>query len=250
MKIESIIKRKNGTKVEMHAPERTYHFRPEEDSETAPHVADVDVQDHALTFLRITEGYRLAEGENMPGGMKKDENNDNDDVLNGSTIHNASYEVQGGVTVSLHELVEMAFDDSGLTHDEWNKLSDEDRYSYIDATLGELQGDDGGNGGNADLKNLPTLPVVDTASPPPFNNAPPAPTAPAAGPDASLNSAGNAGDNNGAGSGTGGGNTVGRYDLDNTDRKTLAEDYEKKFGRKPSTRMSKEDLANALSEED
>lgn len=246
MKIESIIKRKNGTKVEMDAPKRTYHFRPEEDNETAPHVATVDVQDHALALLRIKEGYRLAEGEELPNDMN---NNDDDGDLNGSTIHNASYLINGE-TVPLNELVNMAFDDSGLDHKEWNALSDEDRYAYIDATLADLQGNDAGTG---DVDQI--LPVIN-------NNSAPVPLAPAAGPDSSLNSAGNAGGagpDNGAGTNTGGAgpennnagkNMIGEFDMDTTQRKDLADAYEKKFGRKPSTRMSKEDLAHALKEED
>ncbi len=247
MKIESIIKRKNGTKVEMDAPQRTYHFRPEEDNETAPHVADVDVQDHALALLRIKEGYRLAEGEDLPNDLN---NQDDDEILNGSTIHNASYEINGE-TVPLNELVNMAFDDSGLDHKEWNELSDEDRYAYIDSTLADLQGGNAGtgDGGAGQTVVNPPAQVLN-------NNSAPVPLAPAAGPDSSLNSAGNAG---GAGPNTGGEgpennnagkNMIGEFDMDTTQRKDLADAYEKKFGRKPSTRMSKEDLAHALKEED
>ncbi len=255
MKIESIIKRKNGTKIEMDAPQRTYHFRPEEDNETAPHVADVDVQDHALALLRIKEGYRLAEGEELPNDL----NNQNDDeILNGSTIHSASYAVKGDMVIKLEELIEMAFDDSGLDHKEWNELSDEDRYAYIDATLADLQGNDAGNNGDGGAGQT----VVNSTATVLNNNSAPVPLAPAAGPDSSLNSAGNAGGagpDNVAGTNTGGAgsdnsgagkNMIGEFDMDTTQRKDLADAYEKKFGRKPSTRMSKEDLAHALKEED
>ncbi len=227
MKIESIIKRKHGTKVVMHAPDRTYHFRPEEDSDTAPHVAEVDVENHALTFLRIPEGYRLAEGEELPEGVKAED----DDVLNGSTVHSASYLINGE-TVLLGELVSMAFDDSGLDTKQWNELSDEDRYGYIDATLKDLQGD---------ANNPPPSPagqlVVDATTPVP----------PVISGGTDNSGAGAGGEGAGANAGT---NVIGKYDLDNTDKKTLAEDYEKRFGRAPSGRMSKADLAHALSEED
>ena len=44
MKLESIIRRENGTIVKMDAPTKTYHFKPEVPE--GPHVADVDIEHH------------------------------------------------------------------------------------------------------------------------------------------------------------------------------------------------------------
>lgn len=57
MKIESIIRRKNGTRVEM--DEKVYHFKPTHDDER--HIADVDVAEHVKRFLSIPEGFQPAE---------------------------------------------------------------------------------------------------------------------------------------------------------------------------------------------
>jgi len=59
MKIESIIKRKKGTTVEL--GDMTYFFNA---TETEPrHLCEVKVQAHIDRFLSIKEGFREAEGE-------------------------------------------------------------------------------------------------------------------------------------------------------------------------------------------
>lgn len=61
MKIESLIKRKNGTVVEL--DEHRYHFKP---SATDPrHLAEVTVKAHISRFLSITEGFQVAD-ESIP----------------------------------------------------------------------------------------------------------------------------------------------------------------------------------------
>ena len=64
MKIESIIRRKEGTKVDFDACDRwpagSYHFKPETDANDAPHVAEVDVPEHIERFLSISDAYRIA----------------------------------------------------------------------------------------------------------------------------------------------------------------------------------------------
>lgn len=139
MKIESIIKRPGGTVIDMDAPKRSYKFAPEDGIHESPHVADVDVQHHASALLRIREGFRLVDGEEVSPGFQRAVTTDPSETLIGSNVHNASYPLSGGETITLGELVQMAFDDSGLTHDGWNDLPDEERYEYIDATLSELQ---------------------------------------------------------------------------------------------------------------
>ncbi len=133
MKLESIIRRENGTVVKMDAPTKTYHFKPEQPD--GPHFAEVDIEHHARAMLRIKEGYRLAEGETLPPEIVEELE---PVKLNGSVVHNASYTIHGE-TFTLEELVQVACDDSGLTPEEWNELPDQSRYAYIDASLKELQ---------------------------------------------------------------------------------------------------------------
>lgn len=61
MKIESIIKRAGGTKVQL--GQETYHFLPDAEGR---HVAEVDNPDHVGKLLGIPEGYRyVAETERL-----------------------------------------------------------------------------------------------------------------------------------------------------------------------------------------
>lgn len=134
MKIESLIKRKNGTKVQLDAPKREYHFAPESGNFNDPHVCEVEEESHARILLRISGGYRLAEGEK---GLPDEDVNP--PRLKGSAVHDARYTIKGGDVVELEDLVNMAFEDSGLDEDDWNELADQQRYEYIDTTLRELQ---------------------------------------------------------------------------------------------------------------
>lgn len=134
MKIESLIKRKNGTKVQLDAPKREYHFAPESGNFNDPHVCEVEEESHARILLRISGGYRLAEGEK---GLPDEDINP--PRLKGSAVHDARYTIKGGDVVELEDLVNMAFEDSGLDEDDWNELADQQRYEYIDTTLRELQ---------------------------------------------------------------------------------------------------------------
>lgn len=138
MKIESIIKRKGGTVIEMEAPKRTYNFVPENGIHESPHVAEVDVVNHAQQLLRISEGFRSADGEPAPLDTTE-QTLDPAETLLGSNVHAATYALSGGSSITLGELVLEAFNDSGLTHKMWNDLVDQERYEYIDATLRELQ---------------------------------------------------------------------------------------------------------------
>jgi hypothetical protein len=57
MKIESIIRRKNGTRVEL--DDQVYHFKPTPEDER--HLADVSIRAHIQRFLSIPEGFQPAE---------------------------------------------------------------------------------------------------------------------------------------------------------------------------------------------
>lgn len=215
MKIESLIKRKGGSVVEMDAPSRTYHFAPVSGKHEDPHVAEVEEQSHIRSLLRIREGFQVLEGE----AQQDDPVHDDDLQLVGSNIHSASYKIKGGETISLDELVSMAFQDSGLDQDQWNNASDEDRYGFIDATLLELQL---GEGEPEPVKQQEEPDVEPAATQQTEEQAPPPAQEPA----------------------------TEQQELGSMSRADLSNLYQKRFGRKPSTRMTIADIANALSEED
>jgi hypothetical protein len=146
MKIECKIIRTGGTRVELGSFE--YHFEPLADG---AHVAEVANQDHADRFLAIADAYRVYRGKLSPGGepteLRSPVVNDRSDVrlnetspvstLMGSSVHDKSYTI-GGLTYSLSEVVDKAFDASGLSEDDWNALEDEDRHARIDIMLDYL----------------------------------------------------------------------------------------------------------------
>lgn len=220
MKIESLIKRKGGSVVEMDAPSRTYHFAPVSGKHEDPHVADVEEQSHIRSLLRIREGYRVLEGEDQQDEILQQ---DADVKLVGSNIHSASYKIKGGETITLDELVSMAFQDSGLDQDQWNNASDEERYGFIDATLLELQV---GEGEPEQVKEQDEPDQQDEEQAPP-----PAPVQEQ--PQATVQE-----------------QAADQQEMGDMSRAELADLYQKRFGRKPSTRMSIPDIINALSEED
>lgn len=131
MKIECIIRRPKGTKVELQGIE--YHFKP--NGEDVRHIANIENQVHIRQLLRIPEGYKAL--EEVPVEVQGEL--DSALQLVGSKVHAASYDIKGE-KIALEELVAMAFDDSGIDRDAWNALCDEARYGYIDTTLSELQG--------------------------------------------------------------------------------------------------------------
>lgn len=239
MKIESLIQRSNGTKVDMEAPERTYHFKPS--AEDPRHIAEVDVDHHAKTLLRITEGYRAVDADDLPFGDDEPLGRQ----LNGSTVHNSTYVINGGDTIELQDLVNMAFDDSGLDEAAWNALDDEDRYEYINTTLNELI--DGEHIGNEEITvqteqtatepsdSADTQPSDDAAETDGDNHADDAPQPV----DAATTPVANDQDGNGI-----------NDDIKNLKGEELVTAYEAKFGRKPSSKMRVDDIRRALSEDD
>lgn len=58
-KVESLIKRVGGTKVQLDDPATEYHFTPADGRHTSPHVAEVSDTFHLGLLLAIKEGYRL-----------------------------------------------------------------------------------------------------------------------------------------------------------------------------------------------
>lgn len=230
MKIESIIKRPGGSIIEMPNPKRVYTFAPESGNHEDPHIADVNEEGHAVAFLRITEGFRLAEGEEAPEVISQAKKLLGDQTLIGSNIHNAKYELTGGTTITLGELVQEAFEDSGLTAEQWNELADQERYEYIDATLLELQSDDPKPEGQEITPPVEQKPVdepkpaaAELKQEQVTDPKPEAPKAP---------------------------QTSEPKPLSEMERKELVELYKARFNKNPSTKMQVPDLIHALSESD
>lgn len=211
MKIESLIKRKKGTQVQLEAPRKVYHFKPETGVLADPHVCEVENEGHIRALLKIREGFRPAVGEEAPAAEEQDVRQ-----LNGSSVHDAKYTIKGGDTIELSDLVNMAFDDSGLDEDEWNALVDQERYEYIDTTLRELQ-----EGFKDDVAPEATE-QTEAAEQPESPEAPEATEE--AKPEAKAD--------------------------EPLDRKALVAQFKERFGRAPSNKMKAEEIARALSEKD
>ena len=239
MKIESLIKRSGGTFVDMEAPTKQYHFKPSEDDDR--HIANVDEEHHAKALLRIKEGYRAVDAED-----DEPENNPVPDrQLNGSVVHNASYTIKGGDTILLADLIDMAFDDSGLTEQEWNALGDEDRYEYINITLKELvdgEHDDGEEETQTDESTGTASDTVDATAEDDVEtggNADQDTTVAAESADLDASPVKEDADANGI-----------TDNIDDLKGDALVAAYEKRYGRKPSSKMRVDDIRRALSEDD
>lgn len=218
MKIECTIKRSKGTIVKMDNPSVTYKFAPESDNFEDPHVSVVEDDGHARLFLRIDEAYRLYEGEAPKPLPEKEEVQ----PLGSSLVTGENYTIVGGDTVDLAVIVNMAFDDSGLEVEDWNKLSDEDRGERIKAVLADLKGKEPEDNQNPD-NDPPPPPPADTENLNQENNGAPNPAA--ATDNAAINP-------------------------EDFTRPELAEMFKKRFGRNPSTQMDKKAIARALSQDD
>lgn len=226
MKIESLIIRAGGSKIDLPAPDTQYHFKP---SDTDPrHIAEVENKSHIAILLRIPEGYAAvdADDDELPPPVE----------LNGSVVHNASYPIHGGDDIALDDLVKTAFEQSALRVEEWNKLEDEARYEYIDNTLADLQFD-------------PTKPVVEEKPPVP-------PELQAA--DVTVEQVD--GSQQPAPAETGEQSEPAPAPAEKVEepaepaaeqtREELEEAYKAKFGRKPSSQMKDSNILKAISEDD
>lgn len=216
MKIECILHRPGGSRVQLEAPRVEYHFKP---SESDPrHIADVVEASHISTLLRITEGYRSAEGE------QEEEKPRVKIDLKTSALHSPIYNIPGG-TIELADVVEMAQKDSGKTPDEWNELDDEDRTEWINQVLLELQA------------TVPTSPAVVAGTP-------------AAAEDGEdEDSAEDAADDGQNGGDTGEQSSNGPDQIDTEDElETLRAEYKKVFKRNPAKSMTAANLKRAISE--
>ncbi len=143
MKIESILKRQGGTKVELGGVE--YHFEPMTDG---AHVAEITEAAHIDRFLAIPEGYKVYHGSEQPTSKPKQAAKTApapvsapaaapSATLAGSEVHPPQFEIADKTYTQL-EIVQKAFEASGLTSDEWNDLGEDERAAKIDITLDEL----------------------------------------------------------------------------------------------------------------
>jgi hypothetical protein len=170
MKIESILRRKPPTKVIL--GETTYEFEVDAQGR---HVCEVTDEAHLARLLSISEAYRLPGNKPVPEALKPviaelllpptvpslapvDE-----DVIRGSTVHPASVEV-GGRRIEIGDAVFHALELSGLTTREWNQLQAEDRNTFIDIALDDLDESDV-DGEEPEAKPTPeTAPVSDAGN--------------------------------------------------------------------------------------
>lgn len=236
MKIQCLIIRPGGTKVDFDAPKRQYHFKPSSDDPR--HIAEVGEASHAAMLLRIREAYQPVDGDVVQSAS--DEGSDLPNrVLAGSSVHDARYTIHGGDEIELEDLVSMAFDDSGLSEAEWNDLPDQERYEYIDATLTELRG-----GERDEEENTPSKPTeITTPEPEPLTELAPEPdpehTPAPPQPDAEQLPPGKTGDEQPTSD-----------ELANLSHDELREKFKDRFGRYPSNKMKTENIVAALAEDD
>lgn len=135
MKIECILQRQGGTVVEL--PGKTYHFTPNEDGR---HVADVAIEPHIERFLAIPEAYRLLRTHGTEAAALFAPSGDapvvpaGDVSLLGCAGYQPTYEIDGKV-YALASIIQRAFQDSGLTPENWNELPEDTRALKLDIVL-------------------------------------------------------------------------------------------------------------------
>ena len=136
MKIECILHRDGGTVVEL--PGQTYHFAPQDDGR---HVADVTIEAHIERFLSIPEAYRLprATGADAAAAIFEPKSDApiapaGDVPLLVSEGYHATYEIDGK-TYDIKAITQRAFQDSGLTAENWNELPEDTRAIKLDSVL-------------------------------------------------------------------------------------------------------------------
>lgn len=155
--IESIIQRKEGTIVEMEGT--TYHFRPL--PRDPRHIAEVLIQAHAERFLAIREGYRLI------AGVLESQNTERviaEGDLRTSTAHAAQFNLPGGSFITLAELTEYAFRESGYSVEEWNALDDQSMHEHLDAGFEELRIEAASEEGLHTIRPASTAPVQEAST--------------------------------------------------------------------------------------
>jgi hypothetical protein len=141
MKIECTLQRVGGTIVEL--GKTSYHFAPTPDDER--HIAEVTNEAHIERFLVVRESFRILR---TAGAAAVEETIAPVDNAGPSLILDAQLEAATGFphffTVAgkdyeLPQIVRRAFDDSGLTVEDWNGLDNEHRATKIEIVLDALE---------------------------------------------------------------------------------------------------------------
>lgn len=142
MKLACPVLRDGGSKVELWGTE--YFFAPQPDGEHVAEVADPKHQDRLLEcgYRIYRPGAKQKPAEAPPAPPAKPD-------LLGSNVHPAEIDV-GGKTVTLGEVVAVAFARSGMETAQWNELPEETRHELIDAELDFMAGDADGDGQTSD----------------------------------------------------------------------------------------------------
>jgi hypothetical protein len=146
MKIESIIKRDPPTEVVL--GDTAYQFKPDSQGR---HVCDVTDKAHIARLLSIVEGFQIPDDEDAPKDLTPIAPVQavtppvlatlqpiDDNALRGSDVHPATLNLADGSTVELADVVEQAYELSGLTTADWNALAPEVRHNLIDVVLDAL----------------------------------------------------------------------------------------------------------------
>jgi hypothetical protein len=145
MKIECILRRTPPTTVIL--GDTAYQFQADAQGR---HVCDVEDQAHLARLLSISEAYRLPGDAPVPEALKPaiaeqalptaaptlapvDET-----FIRGSTVHPATFDLGGAEPVDLEDVVAHGLQLSGLTTYEWNSLPADDRHTFIDIALDDL----------------------------------------------------------------------------------------------------------------
>ena len=154
--------REGGSVIDIGKKE--YNFKP---NEKGDHVAEVTDESHIGRFLSIERGYEVYETDLSASKIKslikqskidwatpvQDEEDEDEDTdanepedndlgqpaLIGSEVLPENITLHGRKKISLGDLVAAAFDDSGISAEEWNALSDDDREGRINAKLDALK---------------------------------------------------------------------------------------------------------------
>lgn len=156
MKIQCVLERKGGSKIELGGFE--YHF---EELEDGAHVADIENEAHIDRLLSISEAFKVYHGKCAPKGSPvqigeivaapepRKAAEEQRARLSGSSAHPPSFDVDGK-TYTQMEIVKLAFVASNMTEDEWNELPEEDRGARIDMALDDLADAAAGDEGEAE----------------------------------------------------------------------------------------------------
>ncbi|AOJ09657.1 hypothetical protein [Burkholderia mayonis] len=150
MKIECVLHRKGGTVVDLSG--KIYKFAPTVDD--SRHIADVTVDAHIERFLSIREAYRIARnpgaeaveidagagsrGTILPADIPPTVTVDADQLKVAGATFPPSFDINGK-TYSLADITLRAFQDSGLTVEDWNSLDDEHRATKTEIVLDALE---------------------------------------------------------------------------------------------------------------